>query len=65
MAIAYIGGEVILTLDRDFEEAKNFPHDWSTGALFVGSAWRYTVPTQLTWLRSEEKCLPCYPIECP
>ncbi|MFY0631151.1 MAG: hypothetical protein JXR05_12275 [Flavobacteriaceae bacterium] len=37
---------------------------WSTGAIFIGAPWKYTVPTALTWLREEGGCLPCYPIKC-
>ena len=57
-------GEVILTLDRDFEEKIDTPYPWSTGALFVGAPWTFTVPTRLVWLREEKRCLPCYPIAC-
>ncbi len=57
-------GEIILTLDRDFDETKDFPWDWSTGALFIGAAWEFLKPTSLIWLREESRCLPCYPIAC-
>lgn len=57
-------GEVMLTLDRPFEEEKDKEWDWSTGAVFVGAAWKFKVPTKLVWLRKEGGCLPCYPIEC-
>ncbi|MEL7219744.1 MAG: hypothetical protein AAGJ93_00415, partial [Bacteroidota bacterium] len=56
--------EIILTLGRPFEEEQNKQWEWSTGAVFVGSAWMFKVPTKLVWLREEEGCLPCYPIEC-
>jgi hypothetical protein len=37
---------------------------WSTGAIFIGAPWKYSVPTSLIWLREEGGCLPCYPIKC-
>ena len=74
VAIEEIDGDIVITLDRDLEEvcSKSFEAlyenrhlPWSTGALFVGSAWKYKVPTSLVWLREESRCLPCsYPIKC-
>ncbi len=74
LAIEEINGEIVMTLDRDLEEicSKSFEAlyenrhlPWSIGALFVGSAWKYKVPTSLVWLREESRCLPCsYPIKC-
>ncbi|WKD86621.1 hypothetical protein KCTC32516_01997 [Polaribacter huanghezhanensis] len=69
---------VKFTLDRDLEidcccggNGKEFDEiyderelPWSTGAIFIGAPWKYTVPTSLTWLREEGGCLPCYPIKC-
>jgi hypothetical protein len=53
-----------ITLDRPYEgdDANNL--HWSTGALFVGAPWEFSVPTRLVWLREKGRCLPCYPIEC-
>lgn len=73
ISIQEISGEVVLKLDRELEHKdqvdfdnlylnKNIP--WSTGALFVGAPWKFTVPTSLTWLREDGGCLPCYPINC-
>jgi len=66
------------TLDRDLEvdcccsgNGKEFDDvylgrelPWSTGAVFIGAPWKFTIPTSLTWLREDGGCLPCYPIEC-
>jgi hypothetical protein len=57
-------GEIILTMDRPFDEDQDKAWDWSTGAVFVGAAWKFKVPTKLVWLREKGGCLPCYPIEC-
>lgn len=46
----------------DIYDNKEMP--WSTGAIFVGAPWKYSVPTSLIWLRKESGCLPCYPINC-
>lgn len=47
---------------NDIYDSKELP--WSTGALFIGAPWKFSVPTSLTWLREESGCLPCYPINC-
>lgn len=57
-------GEIIITLDRDFEGDKDRVYPWSTGALYVGAPWAFRLPTSLVWLRENKRCLPCYPIAC-
>lgn len=66
-----LSGEVIITLDKPLESdpaafaaLSNVQLKWSTGALKIGSAWTFKVPTPLVWLREEKRCLPCYPIDC-
>jgi len=50
---------------KDFDDIYNNRElPWSTGAIFIGAPWKYTLPTSLVWLREDGGCLPCYPIEC-
>jgi hypothetical protein len=54
------------TLERPYEGATSPNILWSTGAVFVGSPWEYTTPTNLVFLRKPSACLPTYPLaECP
>lgn len=60
-----IGTDCIITLDKPFEGATDREWRWTTGAVHVGSPWEYRVGTNgLVWLREDERCLPCYPINC-
>lgn len=54
-----------ITLDRNFTGATATNLMWSTGAVYIGSPWEYTTPTNLVFLRPQSSCLPCYPLpEC-
>jgi len=64
LKIEEIAGEIVVTLDRDFDEDKDKQYPWSTGALFVGNSWKFTEPKSLVWLRENSSCLPCFPIKC-
>lgn len=53
-----------ISLDRPYEGPSANNLRWSTGALFVGAPWEFTIPTRLVWLREKGGCLPCYPVKC-
>ncbi|PHQ92627.1 MAG: hypothetical protein COB42_00485 [Sulfurimonas sp.] len=64
-AIEELNGVIVITLDRDFNEDKDYEYLWGTGSLFEGAPWKYTIPTSLIWMRENERCLPCeFPIKC-
>lgn len=53
----------LITIDRPYEGNTDTNLMWSTGAIYIGAPWEFVTPTNLVFLRSKSKCLPCYPLD--